>query len=168
MKKISSVFLALSLMLTTTTLVFSQDKSKGDRKENFEKIEAAKKDYFKQELKLTDEEAAKFWVVYDEFNKEQRELRKKQKELGRELKNGYDSIPEKEFKSKMESFLTLETQEVELKKKYLTRSAEVIGYKRAAHALQLEREFKRELMDKARGEKREGPHPGKSERGPKK
>lgn len=167
MKKMSNVFLALSLMLITTNLAYSQDKPKGDRKENFEKIEAAKKDYFKQELKLTDDEATKFWVVYDEFQKEQREMRKKQKEIGRELKDGYDSIPEKEFKTKMEAFLNLETQEVEMKKKYLTRAAEVIGYKRAAHSFQLEREFKRELMDKAR-ENGEGPHPGKPERGPKK
>ena len=48
-------------------------------KENFEKIEAAKKEYFTQELKLTDKEAEKFWPVHDEFSKADRENRKKQR-----------------------------------------------------------------------------------------
>lgn len=167
MKQLSKALMASVVMFFATSMVFAQDGSKpgaDKKKENFEKIEAAKKEYFTQELKLTDKEAEKFWPVHDEFSKANRENRKKQREIGKELRNGFDSIPEKDVRTKMEAMLNLETADVQLKKDYLNKAADVIGYKRAAKSLHLEHEFKRELMDRVKDKEHgRGPNPGRGE-----
>lgn len=167
MKKINRAILTLVVMLSATGMMFAQgDKSKhnsADKKEHFEKIEAAKKEYFTQELKLTDKESEKFWAVYKDFRKAEKANHKKQRELGRELRLGFDSIPDGEFKIKSEALLTHEAEDIEIKKRYLSKASEVIGYKRAAKSLYLEREFKRGLMDKVKDKRPggKGPNPEK-------
>lgn len=165
MKKLSSALMVSVVMLTATSMVFAQGnkpRSGENKKEHFEKIEAAKKEYFTQELKLTDKESEKFWTVYDEFSKAKKENWKKQREIGKELREKYDSIPEKDVKSKTESILKLEAENIDIRKNYLTKASEVIGYKRAAKSLYLEQEFRRELMSKVSGKRSEGrgPNPG--------
>lgn len=170
MKKMSRAIAASVMMLAATSMVFAQEsKSKSEnKKEHFEKIEAAKKEYFTQELKLTEKESEKFWSVYEEFKKEQKENRKKQREIGKELRSGFDSIPENDVKSKTEAVLNLESEEIEIRKRYLNKAAEAIGYKRAAKALYLEREFKRELMDKVKAKRPGGKGTNSHERPDKK
>lgn len=158
MKKISKIIAVSGMILSLTTGAFAQDgnpKQKGEnKKENFEKIEAAKKEYFTNKLKLTDKESEKFWAVYDEYHKAQKANRKQQRSITDKLRSGFDSIPENEIKTLSESLLNLETENIEAKKKYLSKTSEVIGYKRAVKSLQLEREFKRELMDRVKDNKK--------------
>lgn len=168
MKKISQIIAVSGMMLSLTTGAFAQDgnpKHKGEnKKENFEKIEAAKKEYFTNELKLTDKESEKFWAVYDEYHKAQKTNRKQQRSITDKLRSGLDSIPENEIKTLSESLLNLETENIEAKKKYLSKTSEVIGYKRAVKSLHLEREFKRELMNRVKDNKKgKGPNPDKKE-----
>lgn len=168
MKNLGKALTASAVMFFATSMVIAQGdgaKSGADKKkENFEKIEAAKKEYFTQELKLTDKEAEKFWPVHDEFSKADRENRKKQREIGKELRHGFDSIPEKDVRTKMETMLNLESADVQIKKDYLNKAADVIGYKRAAKSLHLEHEFKRELMDRVKDKEHgKGPNPGRGE-----
>lgn len=167
MGKISRIIAVSCMILSLTTGVVAQDgnpKHKSDnKKENFEKIEAAKKEYFTNELKLTDKESEKFWTVYDEYNKAQKANRKQQISAKNKLRSGLDSIPENEIKTLSESLLSLETENIEAKKKYLLKASEVIGYKRTVKSLYLEREFKRELMDRVKDRKGRGPNPDKKE-----
>lgn len=170
MKKLCRAVMASVVMLTATGMVFAQDgkpkSGEQNKKEHFEKIEAAKKEYFTQELKLTDKEAEKFWGIYDEFSSAKKENRKKQREIGKELRDKYDSIPEKEVKAKTESVLNLEAEDIEIRRNYLAKASEVIGYKRAAKSLYLDHEFRRELMDKVKEKRAEGKGPNPHHRRP--
>lgn len=152
MKKTVNIFVVTTLMLFTTSLIFGQETKekpgRENKKENFEKIEAAKKEYFTQELKLTDKESERFWSIYDEYKKSERENRKNMKKITKEFKSNLDSIPENDVKSKMETIFELEKEEIELKKRYYSNISDVVGYKRATKALRLEREFKKELMER--------------------
>lgn len=167
MKKISKVIAVSGMILSLTTGVFAQDgspKQKGEnKKENFEKIEAAKKEYFTNELKLTDKESEKFWAIYDEYHKAQKANRKQQRSITDKLRSGLDSIPENEIKKISESLLNLEKENIESKEKYLSKASEVIGSRRAVKSIHLEREFKRELMNRVKDKKGKGPNPDKKE-----
>lgn len=168
MKKISRIIAVSGMILSLTTGTLAQDgnpKHKGEnKKENFEKIEAAKKEYFTNELKLTDKESEKFWTTYNEYNKAQKANRKQQRSVTNKLRSGLDSIPENEIKTLSESLLKLETENIEAKKKYLTKASEVIGYKRAVKSLHLEREFKHELMNRVKDDKKgKNVYPAKKE-----
>ena len=69
MKRIISL-LILTLALTTAVTAVAQD-SKADRqaarKERLEKFRQEKHDFYKQQLQLTDEQAAKFFPIFDEM-----------------------------------------------------------------------------------------------------
>lgn len=164
MKKISRAVITSVMMFVATGVMFGQGEKpmhKGEnKKEHFEKIEAAKREFFTQELKLTDKESEKFWAVYENFKKEEKANKKQKHELGRELRSKFDSIPEADVKTKTELLFKNEVQDVEIKQRYLNNAAEVIGYKRAAKSLYLEREFKRQLMERVEGKRPDkGPNP---------
>jgi tryptophan 2,3-dioxygenase len=168
MKKISQIIAVSSMILSLTSGIFAQEgnpKHKDEhKKENFEKIEAAKKEYFTSELKLTEKESEKFWTIYGEYNKAQKANRKQQRNVTDKLRSNLDSIPEHEIKTLSESLLKLEKESIESREKYVSKVSEIIGYKRAIKSLHLEREFKHELINRVKDHKKgKGPHSDRKE-----
>lgn len=165
MKKLIKVVFASVLMLTATSVAMAQDhkqKHNGEKKkEHFQKIEAAKKEYFTKELNLTDKESEKFWTIHNDYKKAKKENGMKSRDFSKKLRSGLDSIPETEIKSISESLVKLQKERIDIEKAYLDKAAEVIGYKRAVKSVHLERQFKRELTKKV-GEKRTDTEKGQS------
>lgn len=153
MKKGNRFILTVLCILSFSVITFGQP-NKEERKAQFEKIEAAKKEYFTQELSLTAAESTKFWDLYNEYSKQDRQYKKQRRLLGKEIKNSFDSIPESELKTKMDQLFSIEEKESALRKKYLTDATPVIGYKRSVKSLHLEKEFRKQLMEKVKDKKR--------------
>jgi len=162
MKRFVKVVVVSVMMLGVSGMVYSQEHEKKrspEKKEHFEKIEAAKVLYFEQELKLADKEKEKFWTAYNAYKKSLKENSRSVMNLNRELYSKMDSISDKEVKLKFESILALQSKEVQLKKDFVSKSADVIGYKRTIQALELERAFKKQLMDRVKDGKESGKRP---------
>lgn len=91
MKKIISV-LALAVLVCTAALA---QKEKGNKEQWREKVRLEQAAYIKAELKLSDEEAQKFWPVYEDVQARRREAFKESfdamKTLKEDLDNGRDS-----------------------------------------------------------------------------
>lgn len=91
MKKIISV---LALAVLVCTAAFAQ-KEKGNKDQWREKVRLEQAAYIKAELKLSDEEAQKFWPVYEDVQARRREAFKESfdamKTLKEDLDNGRDS-----------------------------------------------------------------------------
>lgn len=91
MKKIISV---LALAVLVCTAAFAQNE-KGNKEQWREKVRAEQAAYIKAELKLSDEEAQKFWPVYEDIQAKRREAFKESfnamKALKEDLDKGGDS-----------------------------------------------------------------------------
>lgn len=156
-EKLNQMMFILGLLLLpfVSSSQHNDHKDHDDRemkKEHREKIEALKREYFTKELNLTDTEGTKFWALYDELETKLKENHKREREIGRELKDNFETLSDSEVKSKTDAIFALEIESIQLKKDYLQKYATVLGQKRATKVLHLERQFKRELMQRMNSE----------------
>lgn len=135
--------LLFSFLLLTNWAVFSQE-TKGEGKGN--KVEQYKIAFITKELNLTTTEAQKFWPLYNEMEEKLKVVRKERRKLNQELTDNYETLKEEEFKKKLELLVANEASEVQIKKEYTEKIAAVIGYKKTSKLINLEQEFKRELL----------------------
>lgn len=143
MKKIiTCLFFSFTLGFTS----FAQEKN-----ESREKIKALKIAYLTEQLALTSSEAEKFWPIYNAFDKEQHDLRNKQRyEMRKSLRNekAVDEIDEKEAERLINLKLTTDKQLHESEKEFIQKITGIISYKKIIKLQMAEMEFGRKLLKK--------------------
>ncbi len=150
MKKLIFIFL-----LATITMQAQEGKH--------EKIKAYKTAYITEKLSLTTSEAEKFWPIYNKFDDKFRDLRKKERsEIFQKLREGLDNLNDAEANELIDVSLTIESEEVALRKQLITELRKVISPKKIIILKKAEDDFKRELLDRYRNSKGE-----KGPKGPK-
>ena len=128
-----------------------------------EKIKAYKTAYITEKLSLTTSEAEKFWPIYNKFDDKFRDLRKKERsEIFQKLREGLDNLNDAEANELIDVSLTIESEEVALRKQLITELRKVISPKKIIILKKAEDDFKRELLDRYRNSKGE-----KGPKGPK-
>lgn len=144
-------------ILMLLLLVFSFDAysqpPRGQRSEKRERVKQLKIAYFTEELDLSEEDAEKFWPIYNEMEEKIRAEKKKARSATEGLKNNIDSMSDAEVESKMKEALDARIKESELQKDYLVKIGNVIGFKKAAKVVSLEAQFKRELVKRLANER---------------
>ena len=153
MKKITLGLLILGSSFTT--MVYAQtepgsEKTKKDERDD--KVDKLKIAYFNSELKLTEEEQAKFWPLYNECETKLKELRKSSREIKKYVDENFETMSSEDAKKKLNEIFDNEAKEVAIKKEYAAKFSVVIGDKRALKLLSLEHEFKKELLDALKDE----------------
>lgn len=118
----------------------------GQRQQKKERVKQLKIAYFTEELDLTEEEAEKFWPIYNEMEEKMKAEKKKKNAATTAIKNGIDTMTDAEVEAKMKEALDARIEEAEIQKEYLVKIGEVIGFKKAAKVVSLEAQFKRELV----------------------
>lgn len=118
-------------------------------------MQAAKIGFFTRFLALTEEEAQKFWPVYNKYEEEREAHRKKMMGL-RLNKETTDELTEKEAEALVEQYLQLRQEEVELEKRYYASVKKVLPAPKVAKLFQAERQFQREILRSMRQEGRPG------------
>tara|TARA_R110002049_G_scaffold67310_4_gene174938 strand:+ start:8622 stop:9074 length:453 start_codon:yes stop_codon:yes gene_type:complete len=119
--------------------------------ESREKIKALKVAFLTQELKLSTEEAQKFWPIYNKHqeelntlrNKGRSEIKKKIKEVG-DLNN----LDESEAKRFVLLKLDLDKKMVAEKEDFLSKVTSFLSYKKIIKLHLSERDFAKKLMHK--------------------
>lgn len=144
----------LVLAIFTMGIVTAQEKkTDSDKASKKEELEAQKVAFITTKLELTTEESKLFWPVYDEKEKEVKEVRKKIRENVKEGK-GMDDMSDEDVKKMMEDIFTLKKQELDIEEKYNKKFQEVIPVKKVAKLYMAERKFNEEVL-RAWKEKRE-------------
>lgn len=138
--------------LVFASLSFSQERS--SRQQKKEKIEQLKIAFFTTELDLTEKEAQEFWPVYNDLQSALRIEKRLQKKTSSELKANLETLSDSELRNKTNTIFNSQIKEVELKKSYQIKIAQIIGDKKAVKLLSLEQRFKRELLNKLNEGKR--------------
>ncbi len=155
--------LLLLVFLSVGFEAFSQDNDDDQDSSKREKVEQLKIAYITKELNLTSEEAQKFWPIYNEMDSKLKANRKEQRKVVKELREKRDVLKEDELKKKINTLLDCETKEVAIKREYIEKIAGVIGYKKSAKLINLEQDFKRELLKRLNEGKNMGPNSQKGQ-----
>jgi hypothetical protein len=141
------------LMLFASVQLFAQPNH-----EAAEKIRSKKIAYLTEYLKLTPEEAQKFWPVYNQKEDESKELRKQMHEINKNKK--WEDMTDAEAENMLEQMLIIRQKELDLDKKYLQKFKEVIPVKKVAMLHKAEIEFRKEMIKEMRHNRQER-HPNK-------
>ena len=144
MKKLSFIL----LFSITTIMLFGQKRG-----EKSEKIEAYRVAFFTQKLDLTADESKAFWPVYNDYQKELRELRKAERQLSR---GNYSEMSDQELEEAIEKRFELRQKQLDLEKQYYKKFKAVLPMKKLAKLPRTERAFRSELLKKVKEQQRRG------------
>lgn len=139
----------LVLILCVLLMGFQIQAQDKDWEAQRERIKALKVAYFTQELELTEKVAEKFWPIYNEYEKEKRELHKREHI---ELKN-VECISEDEAENLISEFLSVESEEYKIKKQLFKDLKQIISAKDVIKLHKLEDEFHKKLIKEYRSKK---------------
>ena len=123
---------------------FSQPVSDTNMEILKEKLKADKKLLVAGNMELTDAEAKQFWPLYDSY---QKELDSINKQLGQTIKDYADAfnkgnVPNDTAKKLLGEALSVEEQEVKLKRTYADKLGKVLPATKVARYIQLENKIR--------------------------
>ncbi len=144
MKQLSFII----LFSITTIALFGQKRG-----EKSEKIEAYRVAFFTQKLDLTADESKAFWPVYNDYQKELRELRKAERQLNR---GNYGEMSDQELEEAIEKRFELRQKQLDLEKQYYKKFKAVLPMKKLAKLPRTERAFRSELLKKVKEQRERG------------
>lgn len=143
MKKI---IIYIPIFLFCTLSIFAQKK-----RESREKIRTLKIAYVTEKLNLTENEAQKFWPIYNTYNQEQFTLRGSYRfslKKAIDKNETLDNVSEEDSKTLIALKLSTDIKLYELQKDFVKKIKEVISYKKIIKLQIAEIEFGRNLMRK--------------------
>lgn len=140
------ILVALLLMLASCTAAFAQE---GDD-QNWEKIRAIKVGYITEHVHLSDDQAAKFWPVYDGY---QQERRSKRREIMQKYMATHAGATKSQARAQLDGDLDYQANELELKRKYKDRLLQIISPQQLTRLYEAERDFRKMLLDQLRSSK---------------
>src|SRR5215469_2703812 len=102
-------------------------------------LRSQKKQLVAQNLKLTDEEATKFWPIYDQYTAELVKINNKKYAVIQQYANGYGSLTGEQAMSLMKQWMEVDIAAAQLRAKYLPIVAQASGPAKAATFAQIDR-----------------------------
>lgn len=152
-KNIFLTFIALAFIVSPN---FAQKGQKGQKgKERHEKVMELKRNFFNEQLALTETEKEKFWPIYEEMEGKIQANRKESRKIIKNVNTNSETLKDDDLKKNVGQIFDLEMAETSIKKEYFDKTAQVIGYKKAAKVLKLEKEFKQNLLKELKEKKKE-------------
>ncbi len=143
------------LVLVLTLPVFAQEKSKDcpvDKKELQAKIMKMKKATFTKNLKLTKEEAAKFWPVYEVYDKEMNDAIEKLHSIKAKYKD-VEELKEAEAEIIIKTELETEKNILAIKTIYYEKFQEILPQTKVAKLILEEKKLMHQIRKKEQDKK---------------
>ena len=147
MKRIEFNYLIAGPLFTMLMLTIGQlyAQPANSRKENRrQQIEEYKKQYIKEVLALSEEDAAAFFPVYEAYEEEKEAHRKQLNEL----KKGFMAKSDEQLEKDLDAIVALKEAELQTEKKYLAKFKTVISVRQVAALYHAENQFKRKLLER--------------------
>lgn len=126
------------------------------RKGSRDKIKMLKISYLTDRLKLTPDEAQKFWPVYNIHDKKKHELKVKlRSEIKKAIKQNenINAVSENDAERLISLKLTTEKKIYELHENFITKIKKILSYKKIIQLELAEMEFGRKLLNRYRHKK---------------
>jgi len=143
--------LLLTLLLSFSLSVFSQT-----HKEKRDRIKALKVSFLTTELKLTSQESAKFWPIYNAYEEKEFEIKHdKMRSIIKKIESAGESLTEKDASNYLNQFQEAEKELLELKGKMIADLKPVIGSVKLLKLQKAEFDFNRKLLSKYKDKHKE-------------
>ncbi len=154
------IFLWILSCMIPAWMMGQNPSQKNEKSQKREKFQAMKVAYFTEKLQLTEEEAAKFWPVFNAFEDEMRELRKEHQRTFKQRKEeDILQLPPAEADVLIKKHLELKQRELDLEKKYLVKFMEILPKQKVVMLLKAQKDFGRFIMSQLRKGDERPPHP---------
>jgi hypothetical protein len=127
------------LILTILISVFAHAQPPHGKKDRHEQIEKAKVAFITERLAMTDEQARKFWPVYNEFSGKRRQQMMELRKLGKETRN--PSASEEQLRQNFSIMLDKKQAIISLEKEYLPRFLAIINPRQLEALQKAEKDF---------------------------
>ena len=145
MKKI---ILSISLIIA-----FNMSNAQSQRI-NSEKIDAYKKIYLTEKLNLDQKNESKFWEVYDIYQENLKDNYRKSRLKYRTINLDSSNFTDEEYEQYINDFLDYEKKKIDLRAKLIVDLKEFMSLKKTSYLFRLEDDFRREMMDKLRANRK--------------
>ncbi len=137
---------AFTLLIGLNSVQAQNKPNKKNKAEKEAKINELRVKYFNEKLALTDAEQKAFWPLFDEYKLKDKNLRdsfqKKYK------KNSIVFMDDKKSEEYLNALLKLKDDENALYREYINKFKKVLPIKKVAMLPTLEKEFKKEILQK--------------------
>ncbi len=140
--------LILILLIATTTFY-------GQRRPDREKIKSLKVAYITEKLDLSSKEAEVFWPIYNEHEKSQENLRKKERVKMRSKDWDFTNVSDKDLKEYIELQLWYKDEKHKLEMAFFKNVTQKLSPKKALRLIKAEQNFHRHLIKQYR-QRRDG------------
>ena len=145
MKKI---ILSLSLIMA-----FNMSNAQSQRI-NSEKIDAYKKIYLTEKLNLDQKNESKFWEAYNIYQENLKDNYRKRRLKYRTINIDSSNFSDEEYEQYINDFLDYEKKKIDLRAKLIVDLKEFMSLKKTSYLFRLEDDFRREMMDKLRANRK--------------
>jgi hypothetical protein len=117
---------------------FAQEVTKNTMDSVRDALKAQKRAFIAVNMQLTDAEDAKFWPVYDSYQKDMETMNQKIGDLILDYAKNYETLTDPKADELVKKNLSLENEILQLKKSYLPKFGAVLPAKKVARYYQLE------------------------------
>ena len=150
------LFRSLLLLCLLATLPAVAQPGTGGRQGRMSQLENAKIAYITEKISLTQDQAQRFWPIYNEFTAKRRDLNRRMRET---RTNDPDALSDAQVKESLTQALNLRQQEVNLEKEYFEKFQKVLSIRQVGKLYQAERQFTKEVIKRV-ADHRDGAAPG--------
>ncbi len=122
-----------------------------------EKIKAFKIAYITEKLELTSEEAQLFWPIYNAYEETIRKLRSQERKLIKSIREASDTptgLNDKEVEDTIDSFLEIEEQKSQSRKKLIINLKKTIPKKKILKLIKAEADFHKRMLARIKGRRK--------------
>lgn len=116
--------------------------------ERLSQLDNARIAFFTSRLSLTQDQAQRFWPVYNEFIARRRELNRSGRPLKREQ---IEALTDQQIRDNLTQTYATRQQELNLEKDYFDKFQKVLSLRQVAQLLAAERDFTREVIRRVAG-----------------
>ncbi|MFC6224550.1 hypothetical protein ACFP2F_14975 [Hymenobacter artigasi] len=149
MSVLSFLFRLLSLAAALLVLAPAAHAQNGARRgQRLGQLENAKIAFITNRVSLTQDQAQKFWPLYNEFSTRRRELNRSGRLLRRDVTEG---MTDPQIRDNFTQAFNMRQQELNLEKEYFDKFQKVISLRQVAQLFQAERDFTKEVIKRVAG-----------------
>ncbi|MBB4601515.1 Spy/CpxP family protein refolding chaperone [Hymenobacter luteus] len=131
--------LVLVLLAVVPALSFAQT----GRADRLSQLENAKIAYLTDKISLTQDQAQKFWPVYNDFTTKRRDLNRRMRQL---RIASPEALTDQQIRENLTQALALRQQEVKLETDYFEKFQKVLSIRQVGQLYAAERDFTREVI----------------------
>ena len=135
--RLKRIIVAMAICLIAFP-AFAQEVTKNTMDSVRDALKAQKRAFIAVNMQLTDAEDAKFWPVYDSYQKDMEKINQKIGDLILDYAKNFESLTDAKADELLKTNLSMEKEILQLKTSYLPKFKAVLPAKKVARYYQLE------------------------------